>query len=256
MKTFVTHSLCAGIAVLGMLTGATTFAGTVDIKLPPETARLKPSKLAGYGVAQQKCQICHSADYIGYQPPAMSLTQWTAEVAKMKRVYGAPIDDHEVRLIAVYLADTYGDAQSVSAADRALKVGQGVASAGIKPSTGAATGAPVTLAAATLAPPAPPAAPPAGTLASAKASASKAIDVQAVLGRNACIGCHAIDHKVVGPAFRDVAAKYKADPHALAKVQASIKGGGSGKWGQVAMPPFATLTQAELKALAEFVLKQ
>jgi cytochrome c551/c552 len=233
MTKFAMRAICAGTTVLGILITGAVFAATTDILLPPETVKLKPSKLAGYAVARQKCQICHSADYISYQPPSMNLTQWTAEVAKMRRIYGAPIDDNEVKLIGVYLAATYGDAHSVSAADRVLTVGQ------------RAVGA-VPIAATPVASPE----------VSTRAPASSAIDVQALLGRNACMGCHAIDHKVVGPAFHDVAAKYKTHPNALARLEASIRAGGAGKWGQVPMPPFAGLTQAELKALAEFVMKQ
>src|ERR1700680_3387978 len=82
---------------------------TNNIALPPETARLKPSPLPGYGIAIQKCGICHSADYINLQPPGLSLTQWTAEMSKMQHVYGAPIDEAEINLLAIYLTSTYGD---------------------------------------------------------------------------------------------------------------------------------------------------
>jgi len=92
-------------------------AVTKTITLPPETAQLKPSDLPGYPIARAKCAICHSADYIQYQPPNMSLAQWTAEVQKMRHSYGAPIDDGEIEPIAIYLATVYGDASSVSAAD-------------------------------------------------------------------------------------------------------------------------------------------
>ena len=97
-------------------------AGTADVQLPPETAQLRPSELAGFVIAAQKCAICHSADYINYQPPGMTLTQWTAEMAKMQHTYGAPIDDAEVKLLGIYLAATYGDASTVTAADRAMTV--------------------------------------------------------------------------------------------------------------------------------------
>jgi hypothetical protein len=93
-------------------------AVTKTIKLPPETAQLKPSDLPGYAIAHAKCVICHSADYIQYQPPKMSQTQWTAEVQKMQRSYGAPLDADEIKLIGIYLATVYGDAASVSATDR------------------------------------------------------------------------------------------------------------------------------------------
>jgi hypothetical protein len=97
-------------------------AGPADIQLPPETAQLRPSELAGFVIAAQKCALCHSADYINYQPPGMTLTQWTAEMTKMQHTYGAPIDDAEVKLLGIYLAATYGDASTVTASDRAMTV--------------------------------------------------------------------------------------------------------------------------------------
>jgi len=93
-------------------------AATRKIELPPETAQLKPSTLAGYSIARGKCGICHSLDYILYQPPQMSLAQWTAEAQKMQRSYGAPLDANEIKLVGIYLATVYGDASSVSASDR------------------------------------------------------------------------------------------------------------------------------------------
>ncbi len=231
MKRFANLSICACLAVLGTLaSGAAFSAAPKDIQLPTETAKLKPSKLAGYAVAQQKCAICHSADYVAYQPPGMNQTQWTAEMAKMQHMYGAPIDDKEIKLLGIYLAVTYGDGKGISAADLAL------------------TAAP---AAAALAAPA--AVHPSGPLTTAGAGA---IDVQALLTSNACLGCHAVDKKIVGPAFRDVAAKYKGDAQGLGKVEVGIRQGGVGKWGQVPMPPMSALSEAQLKALAEYVLKQ
>ena len=81
-----------------------------EIELPPETAKLRVSTLPGYQLALQKCGICHSADYIAYQPPHMTLVQWTAEVAKMQHAYGAPLEDAQIAPIAEYLASSYGDA--------------------------------------------------------------------------------------------------------------------------------------------------
>jgi hypothetical protein len=89
-------------------------AATRTIELPPENAQLKPSTLAGYPIAREKCGICHSFDYILFQPPQMSQAQWTAEVQKMQRSYGAPLDADEIRLVGIYLATVYGDAASVS----------------------------------------------------------------------------------------------------------------------------------------------
>src|SRR5690606_5286257 len=52
-----------------------------------------------------------------------------------------------------------------------------------------------------------------------------------------CTACHGVDHAIVGPAYKDVAAKYKDRPDALAYLMAKIKNGGAGVWGEVPMPP-------------------
>lgn len=83
-----------------------------------------------------------------------------------------------------------------------------------------------------------------------------AIDVQKLLNAKGCLGCHSNDKKIVGPAFHDVATKYAGDAQAVAKVAASIRNGGVGRWGQVPMPPMGSLSDAEVAALAAFVLKQ
>ena len=71
--------------------------------------------------------------------------------------------------------------------------------------------------------------------------------------KNACTACHAVDKKMVGPSYQDVAKKYagKMDAAALAK---SIKAGGSGKWGPVPMPAQAALSDADAKTLAAWIL--
>lgn len=68
-----------------------------------------------------------------------------------------------------------------------------------------------------------------------------------------CLACHAIDHKVVGPAYEDVAAKYAGQKDAVAKLTQKVIKGGSGVWGQVPMPPNA-VTEAEAKELVTWVL--
>ena len=68
-----------------------------------------------------------------------------------------------------------------------------------------------------------------------------------------CMGCHAVDRKMVGPAYKDVAAKYKGDKKAADALAATIKAGGSGKWGPVPMPP-TNLTDDEATKLAQWVL--
>ena len=105
-----------GILLIAALTQSMAVGvAPAPIELPAETASLKSSALPGYAIASSKCVICHSVDYINYQPPGMTLTQWTAEVLKMQRVYGAPLDEAEAKLVATYLESAYG-ASTVSPA--------------------------------------------------------------------------------------------------------------------------------------------
>jgi cytochrome c len=94
----------------------------------------------------------------------------------------------------------------------------------------------------------------AGALWSAGAQAQDAAAAKALAAKNACLACHAVDKKLVGPAFKDVAAKHKGQADALDKVSARIKSGGSGLYGPVPMPPQPALKDAELKLLAGWVL--
>ena len=70
-----------------------------------------------------------------------------------------------------------------------------------------------------------------------------------------CMACHAVDKKMVGPAYKDVAAKYKGDANAPAMLATKIKAGGKGVWGQIPMPP-NNVTPEEAKKLATWVLSQ
>jgi cytochrome c len=68
-----------------------------------------------------------------------------------------------------------------------------------------------------------------------------------------CMACHAIDKKLVGPSYKDVAAKYKGDAKAPATLAAKIKAGGKGAWGEIPMPP-NNVTPEEATKLATWVL--
>lgn len=72
--------------------------------------------------------------------------------------------------------------------------------------------------------------------------------------KSGCLVCHAIDKKVVGPAWKDVAAKYRGDAGAEARLMEKIAKGGGGVWGSVAMPSNSKLGEADRQALARFVL--
>ncbi|MCZ8236713.1 MAG: c-type cytochrome [Inhella sp.] len=69
-----------------------------------------------------------------------------------------------------------------------------------------------------------------------------------------CMACHAVDRKIVGPSFKEVATKYAKDKKAEALLAEKIVKGGKGVWGEMAMPPNANLSPAEAKALAKWVL--
>ena len=88
------------------------------------------------------------------------------------------------------------------------------------------------------------------------AGAVNAQDAAKLAAEKACLACHAIDKKVVGPGYKDVAAKYKGNAKAEAMLVQKIIKGGSGVWGQIPMPPNAGLKEEEAKILAKWVLSQ
>ncbi|HEX4781892.1 MAG TPA: c-type cytochrome, partial [Usitatibacter sp.] len=72
--------------------------------------------------------------------------------------------------------------------------------------------------------------------------------------RQGCLACHGIDQRTVGPAFRDVARKYKGDAAAASHLEAKVRQGGSGAWGPVAMPALPDIEPSELTELVRWVL--
>jgi cytochrome c len=84
--------------------------------------------------------------------------------------------------------------------------------------------------------------------------AAPAFADQALATSKNCMACHALDKKLVGPAYKDVAAKYASDKTAVDKLAAKIMKGGSGVWGPVPMPANAQVNEAEAKKLAAWVL--
>lgn len=84
-----------------------------------------------------------------------------------------------------------------------------------------------------------------------------AVPAQASLAlaqKHACTACHAVDRKLVGPSFAEVAKRYGGQKDAARTLAASIKAGGAGKWGPVPMPSQAQLSDADLNALASWIL--
>jgi cytochrome c len=86
--------------------------------------------------------------------------------------------------------------------------------------------------------------------------ATAAGDPAALATSKGCMACHQVATKVVGPAYKDVAAKYKGDAGALDTLVKKVKAGGVGVWGQIPMPPQVTATDDELKTIVEWVLAQ
>jgi cytochrome c551/c552 len=202
-------------------------AREVTITLPEVPAVLRASPMPGYAIAERECTICHSPDYINFQPPGMDQAQWTGEANKMHAAFGAPITDDDIKLIGAYLAVTYGSAKLtdpgiVPLATAASGASQGAQGGGEGSGSGSAAGA--------------------------------GPSVQALLANHACLGCHAVDHKVVGPSFNDVAARFRSHPGAVHELSARIRSGGTGTWGTVPMPPMQDLTQAQADSLAQYVL--
>ena len=190
-------------------------ACALEIHLPPETATYTPSELPGYQLVQRNCMTCHAAQYASSQPPASARAYWEATVKKMKKPFGAQFADEDVPAMVDYLVKTYGAERSAAA----------VAAPALRKTAAAAV----------------------------PAVAGK--DAKTLLAANGCMACHAIDQKVVGPGFTEVAARYKGKDNVSA-VAAHIRQGGSGKWGPVPMPPFSQLSDADAATLAKYVLSR
>jgi len=106
-KAITSSLLLTGL--LGLCCALPTYAadkmGRVNIRLPDETAKYLPGP--GEKTANNNCRTCHSVDYVYMQPP-LSREKWHAEVMKMKKVYGAQIDDKNVDAIVNYLMSQNG----------------------------------------------------------------------------------------------------------------------------------------------------
>jgi sulfite dehydrogenase len=148
--------------------------------------------------------------------PPMPRPFWAASVKKMQEKYGATIPPEQVDPLLDYLVQNYG-------------VGGSTNQSG--PVTATATNAPAIL-------------------------KTPAPSAQSVAFKYGCLSCHHAEMKIVGPPYKEIAARYRGDPEATAKVVQQIQKGGSGKWGPVLMPPFPQVTPEETKLLAAWILGQ
>ena len=88
----------------------------------------------------------------------------------------------------------------------------------------------------------------------AAAFSGNSLASEALAAKNGCNACHKVDAKVLGPAFKEVAAKYKGDKKAEAMLIEKVKKGGMGVWGQIPMPPNTAVKDEDVKALVQWVL--
>ncbi len=94
------------------------------------------------------------------------------------------------------------------------------------------------------------------TLAMTLSVAVPAMADQALATSKNCMACHAVDKKLVGPSYKDVAAKYAGQKDAVEKLAVKIIKGGSGVWGPIPMPPNAQVSEEDAKKLATWVMTQ
>ena len=94
----------------------------------------------------------------------------------------------------------------------------------------------------------------AGCLVAGMASAATEAEAMDIARKSGCLACHSLDKKLVGPAWKEVGAKYTGQADAGAMLLAKIKKGGKGVWGEVPMPSNPTVKDADIKTLVQFVL--
>lgn len=73
---------------------------------------------------------------------------------------------------------------------------------------------------------------------------------------NGCNTCHQLDKKILGPSYKDMAAKYRGDKAAEATLVKKVKDGGKGAWGEMAMPPNAHVKDADIQSIVKWILTQ
>lgn len=87
-----------------------------------------------------------------------------------------------------------------------------------------------------------------------EAQAADAQAAEALAKTSGCLVCHTVDKKLVGPAYTEIAAKYRNDKSAPAKLAQKVKEGGKGVWGDIPMAPNAHVKDADIKTLVDWIL--
>jgi cytochrome c len=87
-----------------------------------------------------------------------------------------------------------------------------------------------------------------------QASGSAALKGKALMDKSDCNACHSVDNKIVGPAFKDIAKKYKGDKTAVAKLSEKVIKGGAGAWGEIPMAPHPQISTADAGEMVKYIL--
>jgi cytochrome c5 len=231
--------------------------------------------LTGEQVFQSLCKTCHEPGIAG-APKVGDKAQWAVAIKKgyetlvqhaingiqesgkfMPPRGGNPdLTDVEVQRAVVYMANRSGanfkepPALTATVSPSPPATTAMAAAAVPTPSSSAAPTAATASAAGV-----PPAAATATPSATAKASGPLNLAAgQALMQKAGCGGCHALDKQIFGPAYQDVAAKYKGDAGALAKLTQKVKAGGAGVWGPNSMPPNPQVADGDIRALVSWIL--
>lgn len=89
---------------------------------------------------------------------------------------------------------------------------------------------------------------------SAGAHAAEAKAAEALAKNSGCLACHTADKKLIGPSYKDIAAKYRNDKGAEANLVKKVKAGGKGVWGDIPMPPNAHVKDEDIKTIVQWIL--
>lgn len=87
-------------------------------------------------------------------------------------------------------------------------------------------------------------------------STAQAQNAEELFKKSGCVACHGVDTKLVGPSLKEIAAKYKGDKAAEAKLADKVKKGGTGVWGQVPMPPNTAVKDEDIKTIVHWILSK
>jgi cytochrome c5 len=225
------------------------------------------ASMSGEQVFQAVCKTCHEPGIAG-APKVGDKAAWAGPIKKgyetlvqhalngfqeagkvMPPRGGNPdLSDVEVERALVFMTNRSGATFKEPAATATVSTAPATAALAV-PASAAPAAAATASAAVAAAPPAPAAAP------AAKAGAPLDLQSgQAMMQKYGCAACHAVDKAIVGPAYSQVAAKYRGDNTAATKIEQKVKAGGSGVWGAVPMPPNTTVPDADIKALVGWIL--